>query len=91
MLIHSPDWARPGYLKGTISASDIKKLKLEPSDQPEEVLQKMFVPVSYFLTRSPLTCTMDHSLEDVLGAMTANKHVATPTWRAMATARQAYD
>ncbi|ELR12292.1 CBS domain containing protein [Acanthamoeba castellanii str. Neff] len=62
-----------GYLKGTISASDIKKLKLEPSDQPEEMLQKMFVPVSYCLTGSPLTCTMDHSLEDVLGAMTANK------------------
>jgi CBS domain-containing protein len=62
-----------GYLKGNISASDIKKLKLEPSDQPEEMLQKMFVPVSYFLTSSPLTCTMDHSLDDVLGAMAANK------------------
>jgi CBS domain-containing protein len=83
-LIPSPHWARPGYLKGTISASDIKKLKLEPSDQPEEMLQKMFVPVSYFLTSSPLTCTMDHSLEDVLGAMTANKYVATPHLMAMA-------
>jgi len=47
------------------------------------MLQKMFVPVSYFLTSSPLTCTMDHTLEDVLGAMTANKYVATPHLMAM--------
>jgi CBS domain-containing protein len=62
-----------GNLKGNVSASDIKKLKLEPSDQPEEMLQKTFVPVSYFLTDPPITCTTENTMDDVLSAMTANR------------------
>jgi CBS domain-containing protein len=65
-----------GQLKGNISASDIKKLKLQPTDQPEEMLEKMFVPVSYYLTDPPVTCTMDHSMEDVLDTVTTHKFVS---------------
>lgn len=61
---HVPSLA--GSLKGNISATDISRLGLSAADQPEEMLQKLFVPVAHFLTERPVTCTMDDSIDHLL-------------------------
>jgi CBS domain-containing protein len=62
-----------GFLKGNISASDIKKLNISPSDGPENMLGKLLTSVSSCFASPLLACSLDHCLNELFSSIVAER------------------
>lgn len=62
-----------GHLRGNISATDISRLGISPSDKAHDLLQKLFIPVASFHTEPVVTCTMDTPIAEILAAVNFNR------------------
>jgi len=72
--ISHDEWSK-GFLKGNISASDIKKLNISPSDGPENMLGKLLTSVSSCFASPLLACSLDHCLNELFSSIVAERCV----------------